>query len=733
MFKKVLRLILVWIMVILLTTNVFAEYFNVWKAIQKANEYETSQELDKALPLWIDIIKYYEKQEKDEGIYTNLAIFSKKVGKYYDGIKDYENAVIYYEKENEYWNEVGVPWGAEDMLRAEEIRTIFEYYIEVDVEESLELAKYEPEAGIYAGIYSENDKKIGQKFNKTKTVYGDHAQYILYQNWNQLISNQYYIDVPLATRMKRENAAYHVAMNAMSGLDSVTENFWIVNWAKEANELDMPIFLRFLGEMNGDWVPWNGDPEKYIEKFRLVHDVMEKYAPNVAMVWTPNDSPVESGGIRIEDYYPGDDYVDWVGVNFYIDYYDSGDPENGSNHLQNPLAHLDYIYDMYSDKKPIMISETGVTHYSITTKEDLTDWAIENLKKLYTQLPIKYPKVKAINYFSLNQANKNYLVGNRWNNYAISENKEFMDAYIKLVNSEYYLGNMSESVDKTFVEFTDLRSFREQEEIFFLIKITDYKINKVEFYHDDKLISTDYDLPYSYSGDLTNVDELVIKVYDSNNELSTTRTLSDVIEEEVVPQGAIELFVPYVSGYGDGNFRAESYVTRAEVATMFSRALKLNTNILGEKKYADVDEEHWAYKYVQSVNRTGMFKGYDDKTFKPDAFITKAELAQVLSDYLKFDGYVDKDIIKYDLLDIPSDHWGLNAINEMVNTDLFGDLRFGEFNSDDYISRGQAVNIINKITGRPTNHTGARLFDDIFDDGDVDAASQTFIREYFNK
>ncbi len=96
--------------------------------------------------------------------------------------------------------------------------------------------------------------------------------------------------------------------------------------------------------MNGDWVPWHGDPDLYIEKFQLVHNVMEEYAPNVVMVWCPNDVPVELNGQTIPDYYPGDAYVDWVGVNFYVDYYDSGLTDLDSNFLQNPLTHLEYIY-----------------------------------------------------------------------------------------------------------------------------------------------------------------------------------------------------------------------------------------------------------------------------------------------------------------------------------------------------------------------------------------------------
>ncbi|WP_240842442.1 glycosyl hydrolase [Acidaminobacter sp. JC074] len=531
MIRNVRRFVALAFVMVLMCNAVFAGSFNVWKAIEEAGTYETAGELDKALPLWLDIIDYYQAQPEDEGINTNIAIFAKKVGKYYDQTKQYDLAVKYYEMENDYWNKVGNSWGAEDMLRAEEIRTLFEMYVEVEADKKQDLEMYEPVSGIYTGIYSENDPAVGQKFNKTESVYGPHAQYVLYQDWGKMIGSDY-IDVMLAERMKDENASFHIAINPMNGLKEVKEDKWIVNWAKQAKQLDMPIFLRFAGEMNGDWVKWYDSPEAYIEKFRLVHDIMEEYAPNVAMVWTPNDTPVESNGNRIEDYYPGDKYVDWVGVNFYVDYYDSGNVHDGDNHLQNPLSHLDYIYELYADRKPIMISETAVTHYSIPNSKDLTDWGVENLKKFYSQLPIKYPRVKAVNYFSLNQANPNYHVGNLWNNYAISENSKMKTAYKSLIKSDYYLGSMDDSVDTTFKQITE-DQLSDYDEIYFVVKIPDYKISKIEFYDGDKLLGKDTELPYSFKGDLSKIDNFTVKVYDSKNDLNYTKSFAAPVEEVV--------------------------------------------------------------------------------------------------------------------------------------------------------------------------------------------------------
>ena len=59
---------------------------------------------------------------------------------------------------------------------------------------------------------------------------------------------------------------------------------YLHEFARAARDSKTPIFLRYASEMNGEWVPYHGDPKAYIEKFRLVARVMHAEAPNVAMV-----------------------------------------------------------------------------------------------------------------------------------------------------------------------------------------------------------------------------------------------------------------------------------------------------------------------------------------------------------------------------------------------------------------------------------------------------------------
>ena len=92
-------------------------------------------------------------------------------------------------------------------------------------------------------------------------------------------------------------------------------DFYIVPWAKAAAEFGKPMFLRFAHEMNDPyrypWGPQNGNrPEDFIAAWKHVHLVFQKMgAQNVLWVWSPHISMP-----WFEYYYPGTEYVDWIGV-----------------------------------------------------------------------------------------------------------------------------------------------------------------------------------------------------------------------------------------------------------------------------------------------------------------------------------------------------------------------------------------------------------------------------------
>jgi beta-mannanase len=122
-----------------------------------------------------------------------------------------------------------------------------------------------------------------------------------------------------------------------------------------------------MHEMNGNWYPWGGPnnnsstsstdgPSKYIQAWRHIHDIFQSVgASNVVWVWSPNWESVPKDAYNAySNYYPGDNYVDWVG----IDGYNWGTTQTWSSWM-NYSTIESAIYGSYSATKPIMTAETA--------------------------------------------------------------------------------------------------------------------------------------------------------------------------------------------------------------------------------------------------------------------------------------------------------------------------------------------------------------------------------------
>jgi len=95
-----------------------------------------------------------------------------------------------------------------------------------------------------------------------------------------------------------------------------------------------------------------------------------------------------------------------------------------------------------------------------------------------------------------------------------------------------------------------------------------------------------------------------------------------------------------ISGYGDGNFLPEGYITRAEFVKIIS--LRFDIEKAGDKQYDDVSESDWFAPYVRSLSSSGIIMGYNGK-FNPNDYITRQDAMVIcmrVSEYLskKFDG-----------------------------------------------------------------------------------------------
>lgn len=301
-------------------------------------------------------------------------------------------------------------------------------------------AKYEPVSGCYLGAYIDLDSSIKASY-KDQTG-RDHKMPEEFEEQTARTHSTYFFYLGYGSRVPLDwiqklgmtGKVVHIALEPNNGLEFVRDDEYLNSLAVQLANTKTPILLRFASEMNGKWLAWNGDPKKYIEKFRLVARIMKEKAPNVAMVWCPYATPARV----IPDYYPGDDVVDWVGVNIYnVTFFDQKLTSPGSH--VGPADLLDAVYTRYAAKKPIMIGEYGVTHFSKVENRATVGFAKRCLTSLYWGLPRRYPRVKAISYFCGNNLENETALNN---NYAVTQNMEVLYVYQRLIKQNWFLSSL---------------------------------------------------------------------------------------------------------------------------------------------------------------------------------------------------------------------------------------------------------------------------------------------------
>lgn len=128
--------------------------------------------------------------------------------------------------------------------------------------------------------------------------------------------------------------------------------------AEAAASWGKPIMLRFAQEMNGNWYPWGlgvdgNTPRQYRMAWHHVYWIFYNHgAGNVSWVWSPNENA--GGGHPLAVFYPGDRFVDWVGIDGFC--------WGGTIGWPSFTALFGGTYDRLTmlTSKPIMIAETGV-------------------------------------------------------------------------------------------------------------------------------------------------------------------------------------------------------------------------------------------------------------------------------------------------------------------------------------------------------------------------------------
>ncbi|MGC9319697.1 MAG: glycoside hydrolase family 26 protein, partial [Armatimonadota bacterium] len=291
----------------------------------------------------------------------------------------------------------------------------------------LAAAGYIPAEGCYIGAYIELDATVDGDVDAFEELVGKpHATYFRYVGYGAAFPFRW------VREMHARGVLPHIAWEPNGGLQPVRDDDYLRGWAEAAARTEGPIFLRYASEMNGTWQAYSGDPQQYIHKWRLVASVFRELAPNVILVWCPFATPQAT----IEQYYPGDQWVDWVGVNIYSVHHYDGDITKPAN--DDPRELLQYVYDRYADRKPIAICEYAATHYCAACGQDVTEMALRQMTRMYQSLPTRFPRVKMINWFCVDAIGS----GLASNNYSLTCSAPVLERYRRLIADPWFLGRV---------------------------------------------------------------------------------------------------------------------------------------------------------------------------------------------------------------------------------------------------------------------------------------------------
>jgi len=139
---------------------------------------------------------------------------------------------------------------------------------------------------------------------------------------------------------------------------------YINSFAGQIKSIPGQVFIRFAHEANGNWYPWAADKigkEKYLAVYRYVKDKFDAFGvKNAKWIFSVNheDVPQDSVNNCFLNYYPGDKYVDYVG----IDGYNWGNTKPWSRWM----SFKEIFSNCYNEiaeffKKPVLISEFSST------------------------------------------------------------------------------------------------------------------------------------------------------------------------------------------------------------------------------------------------------------------------------------------------------------------------------------------------------------------------------------
>ncbi len=229
----------------------------------------------------------------------------------------------------------------------------------------------QPIGGCYLGAYLGGGSVDLSSINPAEfnEITGkQHAVFTSYMNCGsnaELLNDKHWVWADTLKKYGARPAFFLMPYDGLKAYSSGSRDADLDSFAVRCRDFGPTVFILFAHEMNTPWPPWGQKPEDYRAAFARVSERLKSVAPQVQMCWIPGQAwgypwGGTGQGEGYDEYYPGDDHVDWVGMTVY-------DRDWNENNLSEPdlfnsaLDHLDFYTRYAKDKnKPMMIAETAL-------------------------------------------------------------------------------------------------------------------------------------------------------------------------------------------------------------------------------------------------------------------------------------------------------------------------------------------------------------------------------------
>lgn len=214
---------------------------------------------------------------------------------------------------------------------------------------------------------------------------------------------------------------------------------------------------------------------------------------------------------------------------------------------------------------------------------------------------------------------------------------------------------------------------------------------------------------------------LAIDKLADNNLQDLVAEVDWIFTAEVIPTGGggggsfpgddtptlVDNHVNYIVGYTDGTVRPNAPITRAEVATIFYRLLTDSTRSQmwsTENIYTDVKDDDWFYVAVSTLTNGGILEGYGDGTFRARNAITRAELATIIC---RFDRKFGTIATTKSFKDVAG-HWAESYIKFSAERGYVEGYPDGTFKPQQDITRAETMAMVNRLLQRGVDQQGLK-------------------------